>query len=265
MSTDFSFDFHRTIAAGAAEAAPTTTDDNRVWDLQSIVELPSHEIPDSLLLLSVGATIDYEIGVWDVSDIPAVWRVVSTGTATNGTPVVVPFVFRGARIYIRKTNVTGADTVLFANQRQLGASVSASVLPALAATSTLQTSGNASLTSIDGKITACNTGAVTVSTLPATAATTTNQTSGNNTLTSMDTRLSMIQPATRAAAVVTSDTDPNNWTSLFIGTGGSVKVDVVGGTTVTFANVPSGTWLYVQVTRVYAIGTSATSIVGVNP
>jgi len=41
--------------------------------------------------------------------------------------------------------------------------VSSSVLPTGGSTATLQTSGNASLTSIDGKITACDTGAVVVS------------------------------------------------------------------------------------------------------
>ncbi len=55
------------------------------------------------------------------------------------------------------------------------------------ATSTLQTAGNSSLTSIDGKITACNTGAVVVSStaLPTGAATSALQTDGNNKLDSL--------------------------------------------------------------------------------
>lgn len=44
--------------------------------------------------------------------------------------------------------------------------ISSSALPSGAATDSKQDSGNTSLSSIDGKITACNTGAVTISVLP---------------------------------------------------------------------------------------------------
>ena len=61
-------------------------------------------------------------------------------------------------------------------------------LPTGAATSALQTTGNNSLSSIDSKITAVNTGAVVVSSsvLPTGAATSALQTTGNNSLSSID-------------------------------------------------------------------------------
>ena len=54
----------------------------------------------------------------------------------------------------------GAESLLTGT---LPVSLATAPLPATAATDTLQTAGNASLTSIDGKITACNTGAVVIS------------------------------------------------------------------------------------------------------
>ncbi len=48
---------------------------------------------------------------------------------------------------------------------------------------------------------------------------------------------------------------------LYIGTGGNVKADIVNVGTVTFLNVPNGTWIYVRVKKVYATGTTASDIV----
>lgn len=65
-----------------------------------------------------------------------------------------------------------------------------------------------------------------------------------------------------AAAVTPSDSaDIRTTRGLWVGGGGNVKVDMAYGTTVTFSNVPAGTPLPVQVTRVYATGTTATLIV----
>lgn len=50
--------------------------------------------------------------------------------------------------------------------------------------------------------------------------------------------------------------------ALWVGTGGDVKVDMVGGETITFGSVPSGSHLLIAVTKVYATGTSASGIVG---
>lgn len=70
--------------------------------------------------------------------------------------------------------------------------------------------------------------------------------------------------ARRASAITTSDTatseDPTR--GIYVGSAGNIKVDMVSGGTVTFANVPSGVILPIQVTRVYATGTTATQMIG---
>ena len=51
---------------------------------------------------------------------------------------------------------------------------------------------------------------------------------------------------------------------LYIGTGGHVKVNLFGGSTVVLKNVPSGTYLQgIFVTRVYRTGTTARDIVAI--
>ena len=76
--------------------------------------------------------------------------------------------------------------------------------------------------------------------------------------------------AGRAAAVTPSNTvdipsvsggTSNNGCVLYVGGAGDLKVDTVGGDEVTFVAVPAGSFIPVQVKRVYATGTSATSIV----
>jgi len=75
--------------------------------------------------------------------------------------------------------------------------------------------------------------------------------------------------AGRAASVTPSNTadipsvtgGENNGCVLYVGGAGTVKVLTVGGDEVTFTGVQAGTFMPVQVVRVYATGTSATSIV----
>jgi hypothetical protein len=76
--------------------------------------------------------------------------------------------------------------------------------------------------------------------------------------------------AGRAAAVTPSNTvdipsvsggTSNNGCVLYVGGAGDLKVDTIGGDAVTFVAVPAGSFIPVQVTRVYATGTTATSIV----
>jgi hypothetical protein len=69
-------------------------------------------------------------------------------------------------------------------------------------------------------------------------------------------------PSARAAAVT-----PNNSVdltevtrALYIGGAGDVKVDI-GATAITFVGVAAGSLLPIRVTRVYATGTTASSIV----
>lgn len=65
-----------------------------------------------------------------------------------------------------------------------------------------------------------------------------------------------------ARAVTTSNTTNIAPTrGLYIGATGNVVVDMAYGTTITFVDVQGGTILPVQVTRIYATGTTATSIV----
>ena len=69
------------------------------------------------------------------------------------------------------------------------------------------------------------------------------------------------EPAKNAAAVTPNDsTDLTNVArALYIGVAGDVKVDTLGGDTVTLTAVPVGI-LPISVTRVYATGTAATNI-----
>ncbi len=77
--------------------------------------------------------------------------------------------------------------------------------------------------------------------------------------------------AGRAAAVTPSDTvdipsvsnqdgSGNNGCVLYVGTGGTLKVTTIGGDEVTFTGIVSGTFVPVQVIRVWATGTSASNI-----
>jgi len=75
------------------------------------------------------------------------------------------------------------------------------------------------------------------------------------------TQLSSLVPDT-AAAVTTSDTDPNVFTRLYIGGAGNVAVVTEAGNTVTFTAVPVGTSLDIRTKQVLATGTTATNIVG---
>lgn len=50
---------------------------------------------------------------------------------------------------------------------------------------------------------------------------------------------------------------------IYVGTGGNVKVTTAQGSDVTFANVPSGSVIPVQVLRVWATGTTASNLVRV--
>jgi hypothetical protein len=77
--------------------------------------------------------------------------------------------------------------------------------------------------------------------------------------------------AGRAAAVTPSDTvnipavtgGTNNGCVLYVGGTGTLKVTTIGGDDVTFTGVPTGTFIPVHVVKVWATGTSATSIIGI--
>lgn len=73
----------------------------------------------------------------------------------------------------------------------------------------------------------------------------------------------LLSPASNAAAVTPSDTVdlPTASKRLWIGGTGTVKINTVGGSTVTYTGVPAGVYLNVRASRVYVTGTTATNIV----
>lgn len=58
-----------------------------------------------------------------------------------------------------------------------------------------------------------------------------------------------------------SGTAVGNGAAIYVGTEGSLKVTLLGGDTVTFAYIAAGTFLPIQVKRVWADGTDAGDIV----
>jgi len=71
--------------------------------------------------------------------------------------------------------------------------------------------------------------------------------------------------AQSAVAITKADSDlsvPQR--SLFVGTGGNVRVTTVNGHDVTFNNVVSGTILPVTVKRVWSTNTTAGDIIGLS-
>ena len=75
----------------------------------------------------------------------------------------------------------------------------------------------------------------------------------------------LTSPGSNAVDVVTSDvTDLVKATrGLYIGTGGHVKVTMVGGQTITYKNAVTGLIYPYRVTRVWQTGTTATDIIAV--
>lgn len=64
-----------------------------------------------------------------------------------------------------------------------------------------------------------------------------------------------------AAAVTLSDSTEIPMTrSLYVGTGGTIKVTMVDGQDVSFTNVPDGSILPIQVTKVWSSVTTASAI-----
>lgn len=73
------------------------------------------------------------------------------------------------------------------------------------------------------------------------------------------------RPAENAFAVTpNNDADlAEDTRGLYVGVSGDVKVDLVGGTTVTFVNLAAGVIHPIRARRVYATGTDAGDIIGV--
>lgn len=71
-------------------------------------------------------------------------------------------------------------------------------------------------------------------------------------------------PAFDAATITPSDTGllTGPPRALYVGVGGDVRVRTRAGTDVTFFNVPTGSILPIEFTRVWTTGTTASQLVG---
>lgn len=70
-------------------------------------------------------------------------------------------------------------------------------------------------------------------------------------------------PAESAAAITPHDTNnlPNFTRGIYVGTAGNLKVEMIGGQTVTFANVAAGMTYPLRVRKVFATDTTAAALV----
>jgi hypothetical protein len=68
---------------------------------------------------------------------------------------------------------------------------------------------------------------------------------------------------TNIPSVSTEDGSGNNGCVLYVGGAGDVKVLTVGGNEVTLVGIAAGTFIPIQVLRVFATGTTATNIVAI--
>lgn len=117
--------------------------------------------------------------------VPAQSKSLDTNTVTTAVGVVHRQV-----VSLASSDTTGTYLGFNSDSAKVYLTNTSLPLPTGAATSALQTTGNNSLSSIDSKITAVNTGAVVVSSsvLPTDASTSALQTTGNSSLSSIDTK-----------------------------------------------------------------------------
>jgi len=115
--------------------------------------------------------------------VPAQSKSLDTNTVTTAAGVVHRQV-----VSLASSDTTGTYLGFNSDSAKVYLTNTSLPLPTGASTSALQTTGNNSLSSIDSKITAVNTGAVVVSSsvLPTGASTAANQTTGNSSLSSID-------------------------------------------------------------------------------
>jgi hypothetical protein len=76
--------------------------------------------------------------------------------------------------------------------------------------------------------------------------------------------MSQVAPGQAAFAITPNDTANINPTrGVYVGGTGTLKVDMADGSTVTFTGILAGQVHPLAVRRVYATGTSATTIIGI--
>lgn len=141
-------------------------------------------------MITLLTSLDTKITKCDTDSITVVSTALPTGASTSALQTTGNASLSSIDGKITACN-TGAVTIsaaLPAGTNNIGdVDIASSVLPTGASTAANQATGNASLSSIDGKIVTCNTGSVTVvsNALPTGASTSALQTSGNASLTAM--------------------------------------------------------------------------------
>jgi hypothetical protein len=76
---------------------------------------------------------------------------------------------------------------------------------------------------------------------------------------------SVLDSPASSGFAVTPDDDSDLTIStrgLYVGGSGVLKVDLVGGSTLTFADVTAGDFLPLRVKKIYSTGTTATDLIG---
>lgn len=175
-------------------------------------------------------------------DVPAQSKSLDTNTVTTAAGVVHRQV-----VSLASSDTTGTYLGFNSDSAKVYLTNTSLPLPTGAATSALQTTGNNSLSSIDSKITAVNTGAVVVSSsvLPTDASTSALQTTGNNSLSSIDGKT-----ATLVSGRV--PVDPSGVTS-------PVSFTRLASATDSVAATQSGTWDVTNVSGVVSLPTGAST------
>jgi len=79
----------------------------------------------------------------------------------------------------------------------------------------------------------------------------------------------VVRQGTTGVVVTPSDStnitgsNANTPATLFVGVGGNIEVITLGGSTLLLKNIPSGSFMPIQVTRVRSTNTTATDIVAI--
>lgn len=78
-----------------------------------------------------------------------------------------------------------------------------------------------------------------------------------------NTQSSLSSPASGGTAVLPDDDNllPETSRALYVGAGGSLRVQMLSGESLDFTSVPTGALLPLRVTQVFATGTTARNIV----
>jgi len=162
--------------------------------------------------------------------VPAQSKSLDTNTVTTAAGVVHRQV-----VSLASSDTTGTYLGFNSDSAKAYLTNTSLPLPTGASTSALQTAGNSSLSSIDSKITAVNTGAVVVSSsvLPTGASTSALQTTGNSSLSSIDSKITVVNTG---AVVVSSSVLPTGASTSALQTTGNNSLSSIDGKTATLVS-----------------------------